>query len=413
MLGVIVFGFVAMASAMKVDDATVDRMLSNSDDMYRIFNEFEEEHHREPAEKNMRFREFRKHLAQISEHNHGHYSWKEGINSFVDLTDAERSSHLGLNASMHRATRRKREADEVLSNAPTHVNWIAEEAVTVVKDQGSCGSCWAFGSVGTLEGVYKKTTNVLRNFAEKQVLDCTYPHDGCGGGFMEDGVLAVRDTNGNMLSSTADYPYRPRDEDCPPATEIRNSKVGADVTGYVTIEDGERHTIAALAQRVVTVTIYVNDNFFAYTSGIFRDPYRASWPNHALTGVAYTPEYILVKNSWGSNWGDQGYIKVARNYDGCAFHTMVGYAVMEQNGQTDNNESDPVTDYDPNIEPCQDSGFTACREMYCKYDLVKDACPYTCGECEREDDDDGGDDNDCPSGTIRCDDGVCRHEHMC
>ena len=206
---------------------------------------------------------------EIREHNHGSYSWREGLNFFADMSDEERSSHLGLNVTNRVRNVVKLEKRQE-GRAPSRKSWIDEGAVTAVKDQGSCGSCWAFGAMGTLEGVYQQATGVLRNFAEQQMLDCSYPsRDGCGGGWMRDGVLSVRDAG--QLASTVDYPYEAYDSECRAAGKP-NSMVGADVGDYVELEEGEEYTIQALAIRPLTVTIHVRDTFFAYTTGIYRDP---------------------------------------------------------------------------------------------------------------------------------------------
>jgi len=399
-------------SAMVVDDATLDHALESPQELLQIFNEFEEENHRGKSveERTMRYREFKKHVKEISVHNHGHYSWKEGLNFFADMTDSERQSYLGLNVSNAMRNVVKMEKRE-MTEVPSRKSWIDAGAVTPVKDQASCGSCWAFGAMGTLEGVYKLGTGVLRNFAEQQMLDCSYAdyEDGCGGGWMRDGVLSVK--RDGQLASQRDYPYVASDGECLAKNKL-NSMVGADVTDYVELEEGESYTIAALSQRPLAVTIKVIGSFYSYSSGIYRDETRTSFPNHALTAVAYTENYVLVKNSWSRTWGDQGFIKIARNYDGCSFHRFVGYAVLS-NWRNDTNPSDRTTDYDPNDrptptispteEPCSDN-FTGCSKKYCRYTLVKEVCPKTCGDCKED---------ECPAGTVRCDDGVCRHVHMC
>lgn len=195
------------------------------------------------------------------------------------MSDEERVSHLGLNvtnAARNVVRLEKRQEGSV----PSRKSWIDEGAVTPVKDQGSCGSCWAFGAMGTLEGVYQQATGVLRNFAEQQMLDCSYPsdRDGCRGGWMRDGVLSVRDAG--QLASAVDYSYEARDSECRAAGK-RNSMVGADVGDYVELEEGEEYTIQALAIRPLTVTIHVLDTFFAYTTGIYRDTtqtrYVSTW----------------------------------------------------------------------------------------------------------------------------------------
>ena len=125
-----------------------------------------------------------------------------------------------------------------------------------------------------------------------------------------------------------------------------------------------------------------------------------------------------MKNSWGSSWGDQGFVKFARNYDNCGLFDYSSYPLLSSTGTSDNTPSDAATDYDagnddgpsPTDAPdCVDEFGGDCayykRQGYCRYDwFVEEYCMKTCDGCQQ---------GDCPSGTIRCSDGVCRHEHMC
>ena len=118
---------------------------------------------------------------------------------------------------------------------------------------------------------------------------------------MSDAINGI--VGGGRIASMAAYPYSGSDDEC---RNLGNALVGAYVTGYVEVAFGEEHTIAALADQPVSVTICVINSFYSYSSGIYRDNTQTSGPNHALTAVAYTSEYVLVKNSWGTSWGDQG-----------------------------------------------------------------------------------------------------------
>ena len=214
------------------------------------------------------------------------------MNHFADMTDDERHSFLGLNVTnvQRNVQRLEKRQEDAAEDIPVARSWISLGAVTEIKNQGSCGSCWAFGAMGTLEGAYKIRTGVLRHFAEEQMLDCTYPsRNGCGGGWMKDGVDSVRAAG--KLASTADYPYRGDDGACS-LDGYPNSMVGADVMDYVEIEEGEFYTIHALAQRPLAVTIHVVDSFFSYTSGIYRDNTRTRLDGEVLYFCSSTSQFI-------------------------------------------------------------------------------------------------------------------------
>lgn len=374
-----------------------------------LFHKFSNSHlrHYSNRETKLRLRIFKKSVEEVYAHNGQGTTWTETLNKFADMTESEKKGYLGLNA-----THKAHSPDRTLTSTsgrrgvPSAVSWIGKGAITAVKDQMACGSCWTFGATGALEGAYFLSAGVLRNFAEKQILDCTYSYDGCGGGWMKDGINGVVNVNGNKMASTADYPYSPVDGFC--HTDKPDSMIGAKIKKYVDVPYGESYTIAALAQHVLTITFYVRSTFQRYKSGIYRDNTHGHESNHALVAVAYTPSYVLIKNSWGADWGDRGYIKVARNYNGCAFHTYVGYVEMYDTGKSDMNASDAATDYDPDTTPappvvCEDL-TVSCRQSWCHMSYYKNKCRKTCGMCDT---------GTCPSGTKMCDDGVCRHAHMC
>merc|ERR1712013_202911 len=113
-------------------------------------------------------------------------------------------------------------------------------------------------------------------------------------------------------------------------------------------------------------------------------------PNHAVTAVGYTPQFVLVKNSWGTGWGDKGFVKFTRNYNNCGLFKYSSYPTLKK------------TKPDPPKPTCKDKR-KSCNKNKCSKNKYAKKCQKTCGKCTEV----------CPSGTIRCSDGVCRHEHMC
>merc|ERR1711935_248078 len=212
--------------------------------------------------------------------------------------------------------------------------------------------------------------------------------------------------NGNKIGITAEYPYGGSAGYCGDNSWRAKSNAikGAVVNSYVEVSQSgdvsESNTINALAEGPLSVTLYVIDSFQLYKSGIYKDQTRAYMANHALAAVAYTSQYILIKNSWGKGWGDNGFIKVARNYYGCAMHMYVGFPDLSASGVTDNSRSDPATDYRAGGEreeerECVDSK-ESCRYLtpYCDIERVHKACKKTCEKCDSND-------GSCPSGTTR------------
>merc|ERR1719318_608184 len=194
---------------------------------------------------------------------------------------------------------------------------------------------------------------------------------------------------GGRLAKTADYRYTQRDGSCQ-ASRKPDAMISARIGGNVPVARSESANIAAIAD-----------------GGIFKDPTCTGRPNHAVTAVGYTPSYVLVKNSWGNTWGDQGFVKFTRNYHNCDLWNYSSYPKLTATGKADNG-NDAATDYNadddsgPAPEPdCENSYDGTCYESWCKYDWIKeDYCEKTCNNC-------GGSDA-CPSGT--CYESWCKYD---
>ena len=368
------------------------------------------------AEDRMRFRLFRANAELVAAAN------EEGdavfdLNFFSAMTEDEKQQYLGLNVTGHDENPLHLASPGF--QAPEKMLWTNSGQVTAVKNQGSCGSCWTFGAVGGLETRYQQVSGKLRNFAEQEYLDCVYEgsRNGCNGGWPDDCYTYSR-KNGGRLASTANYAYTQRDSSCKGSSKP-DAMIAAKITGYTSVGRTESANIEALASGSLSVAFEVTNRFQQYRGGIIQDNTCSGRPNHAVTAVGYTSKFTLVKNSWGSTWGDKGFVKFARGYNSrCGLYKYSSYPTLSNTGKTDSTPSDAATPYRPseddNVDPdpkpdpnCYDKASN-CRKDWCKYNNIAEKyCRKTCGLCD--DDTDG----ECPSGTIRCPDGVCRHEHMC
>jgi len=203
------------------------------------------------------------------------------------------------------------------ANLPASFDWSAKGAVTPIKNQGQCGSCWAFSTTGSLEGAnYLKNKNLI-SFSEQALMDCStkYGNHGCNGGLMDDSFYYVID-NGIPLESK--YPYKAVDGSCKynattdNAFQITNC---ADVT-----VENELPLRAAIAQQPVSVAIdAAHASFQLYKSGVYSGLCGTNL-DHGVLAVGYGEEngkaYFKVKNSWGAGWGSNGYIFIANKGDG-------------------------------------------------------------------------------------------------
>ncbi|KAL1131618.1 hypothetical protein AAG570_011232, partial [Ranatra chinensis] len=201
---------------------------------------------------------------------------------------------------------------------PDNFDWRTKNAISPVKEQGDCGSCWAFTATGSLESHYQIRSGRSVSLSEQYLVDCSRPNGnlGCDGGAT---TFAFDHIKENGIPTEESYPYTEQDGSCQKRPQMKGFKI----TGYIRTESGEEeHMKNALASRgPIAATIDGNHSTFNfYHSGIHYQPEcKDNSPTHAVLVVGYGTEdgqdYWIVKNSWGPAWGDNGYIKMARNRD--------------------------------------------------------------------------------------------------
>jgi cathepsin L len=220
---------------------------------------------------------------------------------------------------------------------PTSMDWRSMGRVTPVKNQGNCGSCWAFAATGALEGQLAKKYGQLYDLSEQQLVDCAGGYDtyGCEGGFTEQAMVYVRDRNG--LSLETNYAYQAEQRAC--SSNIRG--LPFNITSIKNIASGDEKALQAALASVGPVAVAIDASsrsFQFYSSGVYID--RKCKSNmysldHAVLVVGYGTDasrggdYWIVKNSWGTTWGENGYIRMARNRKNqCGIATDAVYPIV-------------------------------------------------------------------------------------
>ncbi|KRT79326.1 Peptidase [Oryctes borbonicus] len=216
---------------------------------------------------------------------------------------------------------------------PSSVDWRKKGAVTEIKDQGQCGSCWAFSATGSLEGQHFRKANKLVSLSEQNLVDCSgkYGNEGCQGGLMTNAFKYVKANHG--IDTEKSYPYEGEDNQC--RYNPKNS--GATDTGYKMIRAGDENALQAAVATVGPISVGIDASHFSfqfYNGGIYYEPDCSEEElDHGVLAVGYDSDkgkdYWIVKNSWGESWGMQGYIKMTRNRkNNCGIASMASYPLM-------------------------------------------------------------------------------------
>jgi len=210
-----------------------------------------------------------------------------------------------------------------ISDPPTEWDWRTKGAVSPVKDQRQCGSCWAFSTVGALEGWNFITTGTLKTFSEQQLVDCSKDTCyGCQGGWPYKATEYVMKKG---ICSDKDYPYKGVDGSCKDGTCTPAIAPGA-LKGYLNIS-GEAGLIPAILDGPIEVLVEADRSAWQfYRSGVLDDPTCGTDIDHAVTLVAYGTDsasgkpFWTIKNSWGPAWGNSGYISLVRGKNQCGIN---------------------------------------------------------------------------------------------
>lgn len=323
---------------------------TDSGDITQLWSRFKAEHNKvyEDSEVEwMRRVIFERNLARINQHNHkiAHLkayqgldgpAFSIGLNHLADLSDVEYKAMNGFKLpSDYQETNKLRnspEAEQFIQKildddsieVPDAVDWrTVPGRVSRVKNQGQCGSCWAFASTGVLEGQERdrlKGTNAtgLVELSEQNLVDCVKDDYGCNGGLMSDALEFVKEEGG--IDDERSYPYEAKTKKC---RYQKNKSVMSDA-GAAILPEGDEQKLKQMVAKFGPVSVAIDASsfwFMFYRKGVFHHRFcgkKFNQLDHAVLVVGYGTDpkhgdYWIVKNSWGPNWGEKGYIRMARN----------------------------------------------------------------------------------------------------
>ncbi|KAJ1256456.1 hypothetical protein BS78_K020500 [Paspalum vaginatum] len=274
--------------------------------------------YRDAAEKARRFEVFKANVAFIESVNAGNHKFWLEANRFADLTDDEfRTTQTGYKpASKGRTTTGFRYANVSLDDVPASIDWRTKGAVTPIKDQGQCGCCWAFSAVASMEGIVKLSTGKLISLSEQELVDCDVNgmDQGCSGGLMDNAFDFIIDNGG--LTTESNYPYTASDGTC---NSNKASNDAASIKGYEDVPTNHETSLRkAVAKQPVSVAVDGGDSHFRFYKGGVLSGTCGTELDHGIAAAGYGvvsdgTKYWLMKNSWGTSWGKDGYIRMERD----------------------------------------------------------------------------------------------------
>ncbi|XP_072561499.1 cathepsin K-like [Paramormyrops kingsleyae] len=327
--GVLLLPILALANFTQGPSLLLDSEWESWKTVYeKQYNSREEEGSRRSIwEKNMRLID-----AHNQEYKQGIHSYELGMNSLGDMTSEEVAMKMtGLRVPRFRKSNNTVLLGGDLEKLPCSIDYRKKGYVTPVRHQGSCGSCWAFSAAGALEGLMKKMTGKLVPLSPQNLVDCV-SQSGCKGGFMTDAFEYISTNKG--IDSEKVYPYVGKDQTC----AYNASGKAAVCRCYEEVESGNERELKAAVASVGPVSAAVSsllDSFRFYKRGVYNDPMcSADDIDHAVLVVGYSytwrgKKYWIIKNSWGTDWGVNGYMRLARNGNNtCGIATMASYPII-------------------------------------------------------------------------------------
>ncbi|KAL5544034.1 hypothetical protein UlMin_007818 [Ulmus minor] len=300
-----------------------EKDLESDDSLWDLYERWRSHHtvSRSLDEKHKRFNVFKENLMHVHNTNQKDKPYKLKLNKFADMTNHEfTSTYAGSKVKHHRMFKGSSRGAgsfmyEKVDRVPPSVDWRKKGAVNAVKDQGHCGSCWAFSTIAAVEGINHIKTNTLVSLSEQELVDCdTAQNEGCNGGLMDYAFEFIKKKGG--ITTETSYPYAATDRACD-ASKANAPAVSIDGHENVPANDEDALLKAAAHQPVAVAIDAGGSDFQFYSEGVFTGQCGTEL-DHGVAVVGYGAaldgtKYWTVRNSWGPEWGEEGYIRMQRD----------------------------------------------------------------------------------------------------
>lgn len=320
------FGYAASMVIEKVD------IIVDSD--WQLWKSGHNKAYTDIHEEKVRYTIWQDNVRRITEFNQNSKSLFLRMNHFGDMTNTEFRAQ--MNGYFSPSDKTKDSATFLTPNyaaIPDNVDWRDHGYVSDVKNQGQCGSCWAFSTTGALEGQHFRKTGKMVTLSEQNLVDCsgTYGNQGCNGGLMDNAFKYVKANGG--IDTEESYPYEGVQKKC----RFQKENIGAEDTGFVDIKEGDEDALKNATATVGPISVAIDASHFSfqfYHSGVYdEEQCSSSQLDHGVLVVGYgtynSQDYWLVKNSWGTGWGLNGYVRMSRNKNNqCGIASSASYPLV-------------------------------------------------------------------------------------
>jgi len=305
----------ASAFATTVSGLSEEYVAGNAELLFENFKADHGKKYENAAEEQLRLQLFKANMVDAARLEKLNPKATFGASKFADLSAAEFKVYHSLSVPAKPSPPAIFSDAQVANTTGSSVDWRQKGAVTQVKNQGQCGSCWSFSSTGGIEGAWFLAGNKLTSVSEQELVSCDKVDQGCNGGLMDNAYEWLVSSKKGQITTEASYPYTSGEGSVGSCKSV--TTVGATISGHKDVTHSESQMKAWVIQNgPLPVAADAQEGWQSYQGGVMSTCSGKSL-DHGVMVVGVTPDYWIVKNSWGATWGESGYIRLAYGSDQC------------------------------------------------------------------------------------------------